>query len=446
MASVIKKLISCAAFGAFTLPLAGCSGVSFSVDTLLAAPKLTDEQTEIHEALISAVGRNITLKYPRNGNYRSAYVVYDFDGDNVDEALVFYEYSSAESEGIRANLLDRDEDGEWYSVKEIAGAGTEVDQVIISAMGKGNDADVLVGYQGYTGDNTFEVYSYSDGSFDRLGSDSYSLLEAIDINSDGTDEIIAVQSTTDAETAAVSARAYLIELDDGEIVKDDGIDMCTGVQSYVKAYSGKLEDGSPAVYIDELNADGNLQTEIIFYRYSGLQNPVELRSNNLLSICTRPNGYSTADIDDDGVYEIPSTKAMTGYENAVSEEQILETTWYVYEDFYSFAEKFSGYCSVSEGYMMTFPSRWNDEVTVKIDSETDEAVFYKYGGDINSDMTELMRIKTTTKEDAEQYIYDGYELITSKGQVQYLVKLPTNKRETLILTIDEVQNCFYTTD
>ena len=61
-------------------------------------------------------------------------------------------------------------------------------------------------------------------------------------------------------------------------------------------------------------------------------------------------------------------------------------------------------------------------------------------------MTELMRIKAVTKDETEDYRYKGYSLITSRGQVDYLVKLPTNKREQLILTIDEVQNNFYPTN
>ncbi len=438
----LKKIIASAAVLAM-LSLSGCSGVSFSMEELLAAPKLTDEQSQIHEALISAVGRNITLKYPKNGSNRSAYVIADVDGEPTEEAIVFYEYTGAESEGIRVNLLDRRDDGEWYSVKEIAGAGTDIDKVVISSMDTDSKLNILVGYQNPTGDNILEIYNYSDGDFDRIGSDSYSLLQTIDINSDNTDEIITIQQTTDSETGTSSTKAYLLRLSDGEIIKDDGIDMCEGVASYVQAYTGKLEDGNAAVYIDEINSDGNLQTEIIFYRYSALQNPVQLRQEKMLSQCTRPVGYSCADIDGDGVYEIPSTKAMLGYENAVNEEQVLKTTWCVYEDFYNLASKYSGYYSVSDGYMMAFPSRWNDLVTVKLDSETDEVVFYKYDGDINADMTELMRIKTTTKEESEEYIYDGYEIITSKGQIDYLVKLPTNKRETLILTIDEVQNSFY---
>ena len=42
---------------------------------------------------------------------------------STDEAMVFYEYTSngSEEDGLRVNILDKDEKGKWYSVKELAG-------------------------------------------------------------------------------------------------------------------------------------------------------------------------------------------------------------------------------------------------------------------------------------------------------------------------------------
>ena len=417
--------------------------MNLSVESLLAAPKLTEEQSLIHEALISAVGRNITLKYPRSGSNRSAYVIANVDSEPTEEALVFYEYSGADNEGVRVNLLDRREDGSWYSVKELAGIGTEVDKVVITSSDSDSNHAILIGYQGVTGDNTLEIYSYSGDGFQRIGSDSYSLLEATDINSDGSEELVTIQRTEDPDTAAVTAKAFLLRIENGEIIKDDGIDMCPGVTSYPAAHTGKLPGGDPAVYVDGLTADGSLITEIVYFRYSSLQDPMQLRSEKLLPLCTRPSGYSCTDIDGDGVYEIPSVKPMLGYEDAVTEEQLMQTTWSVYEDFYTLTPKLSGYYSVADGYTVAFPSRWNDMVTVKTDAETGETVFYKYEGNINSDMAELMRIKTVTREETDKFLHDGYQLIETVGQLDYIVKLPTNKREPLILTIDEVQNSFY---
>ena len=55
---LLKKLMLCSVLVS-SLLLSGCTGMSFTVDGLLGAPKLTEEQSEIHETLIEAVGGNV---------------------------------------------------------------------------------------------------------------------------------------------------------------------------------------------------------------------------------------------------------------------------------------------------------------------------------------------------------------------------------------------------
>ncbi len=152
---------------------------------------------------------------------------------------------------------------------------------------------------------------------------------------------------------------------------------------------------------------------------------------------------NSMDIDKDGKIEIPSVKPMLGYENAVEKDLEYMTSWCVYDKAAGFAVKFSGYYSVSDGYVMIYPNRWNDQVTVKKDTQSGDMVFYKYNGDINGEMTELMRIAVVSSSDMAEYSYDGYQLISLKGQLDYMVKLSDDSDEPLVLTIDEVQNSFY---
>ena len=429
--------------------LSGCSAVNFTVDGLLGAPKLTSEQSNIHQALIESVGSNITLKYPKNGDNRSAYVISNLDSDEGDEALVFYQYNSnsTDDNGLRINLLDKTPDGKWYSVKELAGAGTDIDKVILSSMGTDHHIDIIVGYQTLSDDDkTLEIYRYDGKDFRRVGMDTYSLLDAFDINSDNSNEIITIQKITNPDTGKISAKAYLLKLENDKITKNEGIDMCDGITSYVSSVKGLTDKSHYGIFVDGLNAEGNLQTEIIYYRYSKLQNPVQTRAEKLVPLCTRPAGYLTTDIDGDGIVEIPSVTPMTGYENAVDDEMVYTTVWSTYEDFYNLREKYRGYYSIQDGYFFSFPKRWKNQVTVKKDTDTGELVFFKYTGDINSYMEEIMRIAVTSKKDSHQFTDDGYEFIDSKGQLDYFVRLPSDKREQLILTLDEVKNNFYIMD
>ncbi len=437
-----------AALIAVSLVLTGCSALNFSVEGLVDAPKLTEEQSEIHQALIESVGSNITLKYPRNGDYRSAYVIADIDDEPDNEAIVFYEYKdNVKDNGMRINVLDTDENGDWYSVKELHGAGTDIDKVMISSFGWSRNTCVIVGYQNpSTDDKTLEIYSYDSKKFEKTGTDTYSVLEMMDINSDGLNELVAVQKTVNAETEKVTAKASMLIVENGEVKREQTIDMCDNISSYVKSTKGMLNGGRNAVFIDSLSSEGFVQTELVYYRYSTLQNPIQLQKEKLLSKCTRPLGYYCTDIDGDTVIEVPSAKPMLGYENAVLDEMLYMTTWSVYKDFYTFEEKYTGYYSIQNGFFLAFPKRWLNKVTVRRDDDTGDVVCYKYSGNINTSTTELVRFCSVTKNNAEEKLRNGYELVDSRGQLQYFVKFPKTTDDQLVLTIDEVKNNFYIID
>ena len=82
-----------------TVLLTGCS-MGVSVENLLTPPKLDAQQNEIYQALISSSGAAIQLKYPKSGDYRSAFVVRNIDGEESEEAFVFYESESVDRKSV----------------------------------------------------------------------------------------------------------------------------------------------------------------------------------------------------------------------------------------------------------------------------------------------------------------------------------------------------------
>jgi len=69
----VFKIKKAAAFlkAAAILSIAALTGCQATIENLLTAPKLTQEQSEIYQALINSSGSSIKLKYPRGGEYRS---------------------------------------------------------------------------------------------------------------------------------------------------------------------------------------------------------------------------------------------------------------------------------------------------------------------------------------------------------------------------------------
>lgn len=437
------KLVSVSAVA--VLLLSGCTpSMSLGVDGMLEAPKLTSEQTVIHQTLIESVGKNISLKYPKNGNNRSAFVIADIDSESTNEALVFYERNNtpANESALRVNILDQDEKGNWKSVYDLAGVGTDVDRILISRLGQNDKKNIIVGYSAMNiEEKTLQISSYDKGEFSSSKfEDTYSLMEVFDIDKDGYNEIITTAINSTDGTATVS----IIQAVGTEIIKTDSVVMSPNITSFLNCQVGLVDKETPALFIDCLKSTGEVQTEVVYYKYGKLQDPVIQMPDKLLENTSRPTGFYSIDIDSDEIVEIPTVENMIGYEEAENSKMVYLTNWWVYEDYYTLTKKYSGYYYVSGGYAMMFPKRWQGVVTVKIDTSTDEVVFYKYeGGSIDDYMTELMRIAIATKSETEEYLYDGYKKIASQGQLDYLVKFQTNKKEPLILTMGEIENSFY---
>ena len=121
------------------LLFSGCTPGA-TVDSLLKPPSLSEEQQQIYLALQDAVGSGITLQYPRAGANLSAFTVVDLDGDGEDEALVFYKKTNlaAVENGLRLSVLDQVK-GKWMSVCDRPADGTEVERIVVSAMGDTTD-------------------------------------------------------------------------------------------------------------------------------------------------------------------------------------------------------------------------------------------------------------------------------------------------------------------
>ena len=93
----------------FPLLLTGCS-LNTSIDALLTPPKLSTQQEQIYTALKNFTGPNISLKYPRAGDYLSAFIVDDIDNDSEEEAIVFYKKNTIKTEDVmKEKELNREE-------------------------------------------------------------------------------------------------------------------------------------------------------------------------------------------------------------------------------------------------------------------------------------------------------------------------------------------------
>ncbi|MDR0986089.1 MAG: hypothetical protein LBL98_00120 [Ruminococcus sp.] len=414
--------------------------IGFTADSLLVPPKLSEKQKLVYEALTNATGEDIRLKYPLSGQYRSAVTIADIDGDGNEEAIAFYQRietpggtAVAADNSLRVNILDTTPDGEWYSVYDHAGVGSDIDRMIINPLGSTKTPLITIGFTMLSGAKTARIYSYTDNRLSGEFSENYINMFTADLDRDEDYELCLLHPNTADRAAYIS----LVSVEGNLIYEWGTAELNPTAAEYVNIVSGALSPKTSAIYIDSTDGE-SLYTDIVYSPAPGkLRNPMYLNESKLIEKTVRPSGYMSTDIDGDKILEIPVLSVFPGY-NATREDAVYSTNW-MYLDNYMIKKKYSSYYNSEEGYAFLFPARWDGVVTVRHDERTGDTVFCKYtaGADVK-DMPELMRI-TVAEGDAAR---TGHRLLKNKDNFYYYIFSPLSEDEPLILTDTEIDNSF----
>jgi hypothetical protein len=215
--------------------------------------------------------------------------------------------------------------------------------------------------------------------------------------------------------------------------------MDSNTTDYVQCiYGADSNNSSKDIYIDSIVGTGTIQTEILYLDDEGYSLKNANTYETVLSVSTvRPSGYTSCDIDNDGVVEIPTVSVFKGYESLPDTEQVKMTSWLCYQN-KSLITKYYGYYSINDGYFFAIPERWKDRVTIKLDNSRNDVVFYEYDGDLESSTRELLRLTVSTKEEYSDIQSSGYQLMRTNGSNYYLAKVNDSIDSDLKISLAEV--------
>ena len=62
--------------------------MDLDTQNLMSPPKATGDKADIQRVIEESAG-SYTFKYPQKGDYRSAVIMHDINGDGTDEAVAF---------------------------------------------------------------------------------------------------------------------------------------------------------------------------------------------------------------------------------------------------------------------------------------------------------------------------------------------------------------------
>ncbi len=424
----------------------GCDFNPYNIEDLLLPPKLSDEQQYIDAALSESIKGNYNLVYPRSGEYKSAFIMKDIDGDDMEEAIAFYRKNNSLSNtsSLRITFLNKDTDNDkWYCEYDLdARAGSGVDKLIFVSCD--NKVYIAVTYDNSAStDNILKIYAYSNDSVEEIFSTNCIDFTAYDMNLDGTDEIIYMSALPYGDNENYTrTKATMIRINDGGVETMADTYMNSSTTSYLNMYNGFVGNNTPAIYLDAQIGNRFEGTEILMVIGNELVNMMSDDSVELFLNTYRMYGYSSMDLDSDKIYEIPSFITVPGYENVSEDERLYYINWQNYERG-ELVKKFITYVDYPFGYLLNVPEEWLSKVTVKLDKENNELSFYEYKDASNESAKILFTIKVFTRTDWEsQKDTSAYNLITyGGGQLVYTCKVYKNSTQYDV-SLSDVTNMF----
>lgn len=417
------------------LMLSGCSFTLKTVDNLMHPPRLSGENAGMQEAFEKAVNeKNAIMKSPTTGDYRSAYVLYDFDNDEEEEAVTFY-CSSTDDTVVYMHVFDKNDAGEWKSVADIKGSGSEVYKIDFCDMNNDGIAEIVVCWSLYesSGNKLMTVYEpdLSSGTFAlrSIITETFSQTVICDMDSDGKDEILNIIIDTTSAVSRTYGRLFKMNTN-STISLVSVVELTPAVSiSSLKFVINEADENDrelPKIFLDSVINDAEIITDVIVWDNSiqalrsllagenAAQNPPTARSTKLAS----------NDIDKDGVIEIPVTKALPGaITKSGEEDEALPLTVWLSIESGTLVEKTECLMIYSSSYLFKFDAKWYGNVTVVNDISERACIFYKYSSATKKSGEELFRIITVPSVDWQHKPKEDYIVITESVSLTYACQI-----------------------
>lgn len=418
-------------------------------DDLLEAPMMNQMQKEVYEALSLTLDTSqVVYAHPQSGEHRSPFIFYDLDGDKKEEAIVFYSYSSAPEE-LFAKILKQN-NGSWKPVYDITGKGPKVEFVEFMPLVSSLYPCIVIGWGENTkhGEKTMSIYSYYEGKLTEELEEPY---KSYYINKDerkSLSDLILIQSGK--ENFAIS----LFNSRNNRLAKVDSKILYEETTDILQILPGKLKDGRSVLYIDEewagisvsygtevVSVDTGLN--VIVGSDDGKQPASDTPRGEAFTQTFRKREILSVDFAGKGEVEVPRIKdsdnELLDTESNNNGVELIEYMMYSGE---SFTVNRTAAINTTAGYIIYFPDKWIEKVTIVKEPQRQEWRFCKINTVTGEAGTELFRVRVYFAQDyVDEFTKDDI-FLGVRGLFSYYGYIPQTYNEPLAITQQEAEQLF----
>lgn len=407
---IVRRILSLGGCALLALLLCGCMFNS-SPEDMYQLPQFPEEYAALRESIDGILAAGAEYAAPVSGTNIQSVQLVDLDGDGVEEAVAFFR-NSAEEKPLKIYIFRAIHDG-YEQAALIEGSGTSVYSVRYTDLDGDGHRELLVGWRISAELQAVEVYDLRNYQVRSLMFSMYSRYEVVDFDEDGMQEVVVLRSDTDGNGIA---ECYNWSGGALEIASTAPLSMTMAELRSMDL--GTLREGGRALFVTGVSEDTEAITDILTYRDGGIVNIVRSDYTGVSSEIFRSVSLKPADIDGDGVTEVPMPVALPGPQSE-GEELYWQVYWRSYNSRGQGEVVLSTYHNTAEGWYLLLPDSWDGQIAVRQVTGVDErgTVFSYLKDDVPVDFMGIYTITGSSRE--YKAVRNGRFVLKRQGNTVY---------------------------
>ena len=333
--------------------LSGC--FMASVEDLLRAPKPPEAYVELAPAISELLVGGYRYSPPLAGQNRQQIQMPDLGGNGAEEALVFL----GRDDGPLRIYIYAKRDDHYGEICYIEDDSEAVDSVLYADLDGDGRREIIVGWR-TGGLKNLAVYSYDGERAVRLMRVSYDIHLIADMTGDGVENLVVLRH----DPVKKSGVAELYGMDrDAVFSLLSEAPLSQGMELIKRVITGNLSDGKLAVFVAGQWGGSGTVTDVLAHQRRGLTN-ISLHENTWASEDNiRAHKINTADVNGDGVVEVPRPILLPAYSEETQDFWCIE--WCSYNSFGQVKTVLYTYHNQSDGWYLELPESWVGNLIVR---------------------------------------------------------------------------------